>query len=220
MNSDHSNHSDDQLVAGVQVDAVDETTLSANSNPINTSRWAALAAAVLHAEGVSCGELGLRFVDLEAMAELNQIHMGESGPTDVLAFPIDAKPSKPLREHDWQAKHVQAAAVTTVVTAAADVGQALSGRIADSVTLLGDVVICPVYATQTLHQAQAHNPAAERSFDDEVALLVVHGVLHVLGYDHAHPDEASLMQAQQDRLLTAHHRQGYTTGRELLGCDG
>lgn len=65
--------------------------------------------------------------------------------------------------------------------------------------LLGDVVVCP---------AVARNYAAEhgRSVDDELALLVVHGVLHVLGHDHAEPDETLLMKSREQALLAAHHR--------------
>ena len=46
--------------------------------------------------------------------------------------------------------------------------------------LLGDVVICP-------DVARAQAPTHAGTLDDELALLVVHGVLHVLGHDHAEP---------------------------------
>ncbi len=45
------------------------------------------------------------------------------------------------------------------------------------------------------------------SLEDELALLVVHGVLHVLGYDHVNDTEAALMHAREQQLLSAHHRQ-------------
>jgi probable rRNA maturation factor len=66
--------------------------------------------------------------------------------------------------------------------------------------LLGDVVVCPAVAER---QAPAH----AGSYDDELALLVVHGVLHVLGHDHAEIDEAATMQARErELLLRFHHR--------------
>ena len=65
--------------------------------------------------------------------------------------------------------------------------------------LLGDVVICPAVA----RRYAATNGV---DFDDEVALLVVHGVLHVLGHDHAEPDETAGMKAREQALLAAHHR--------------
>jgi probable rRNA maturation factor len=64
--------------------------------------------------------------------------------------------------------------------------------------LLGDVVVCPDVARE---QAPEH----AGTLDDEVALLVVHGVLHVLGHDHAEPDETAVMRARELELLTAHH---------------
>jgi probable rRNA maturation factor len=42
------------------------------------------------------------------------------------------------------------------------------------------------------------------TFDDEIALLVVHGVLHVLGFDHAEADEAAVMRRRELELLEAH----------------
>jgi probable rRNA maturation factor len=60
--------------------------------------------------------------------------------------------------------------------------------------LLGDVVVCPAVAER---QAAEHSA----TYDDELALLVVHGVLHVLGHDHAEVDEAALMQARERELL-------------------
>ncbi len=67
--------------------------------------------------------------------------------------------------------------------------------------LLGDVVICPDVA---LAQYAEH----AGTFDDEIALLVVHGILHVLGHDHAEPDEAEIMRARELELLTALHWHG------------
>lgn len=63
-------------------------------------------------------------------------------------------------------------------------------------TLLGDVVVCPTVAAQ---QAPTH----AGTLDDELALLVVHGVLHVLGWDHATPVETVAMRARERELLTS-----------------
>ena len=67
--------------------------------------------------------------------------------------------------------------------------------------LLGDVVLCPAVAAR---QAPEH----AGTLDDELALLVVHGVLHVLGHDHAEPDQAERMRARERELLEAHHWDG------------
>ncbi len=61
-------------------------------------------------------------------------------------------------------------------------------------TMLGDIVLCPEFAAE---QAAA----AGHSLGHELALLTIHGVLHLLGYDHAEPDEEKEMIALQSRLL-------------------
>ena len=67
--------------------------------------------------------------------------------------------------------------------------------------LLGDVVICPSVAAEAA-------PTHAGTVDDELGLLVVHGCLHVMGYDHADPDEARVMRARELELLVAHHWHG------------
>ena len=62
------------------------------------------------------------------------------------------------------------------------------------VGILGDVIICPAVAAQQAEQAGHSAP-------DELALLLTHGVLHLLGYDHAEPEEHARMFALQDDLL-------------------
>ena len=54
--------------------------------------------------------------------------------------------------------------------------------------------------------AQAANHAG--TVDDELALLVVHGVLHVLGHDHAEAEERARMRAREIDLLQALHWNG------------
>ena len=52
------------------------------------------------------------------------------------------------------------------------------------------------------HQvAEQQAPAAGHERDDEMALLTVHGILHLLGYDHAEPEEHAEMFGIQGRLL-------------------
>jgi probable rRNA maturation factor len=62
--------------------------------------------------------------------------------------------------------------------------------------LLGDVVLCPSVA-----QAQAKQ--AGHSVADELRLLCTHGILHLLGYDHAEPEEHKEMFGLQDELLAS-----------------
>ena len=60
--------------------------------------------------------------------------------------------------------------------------------------LLGDVVLCPAVATEQAVQAG-------HSLDDELHLLTVHGILHLLGFDHAEPADERKMFTLQNELL-------------------
>jgi probable rRNA maturation factor len=64
--------------------------------------------------------------------------------------------------------------------------------------LLGDVVISPAVAA-----AQFADHAG--TFEDEIALLVVHGVLHILGHDHVDAEETEVMRDRERTLLVEHH---------------
>jgi probable rRNA maturation factor len=55
--------------------------------------------------------------------------------------------------------------------------------------ILGDMLLCPQYAS-----AQA--PSFSRTPDDEMRLLTIHGILHLLGYDHAEADEREMFTLQ------------------------
>ena len=121
-------------------------------------------------------ELSVLLVDEQVMADLHQRWMGEPGPADVLAFPMDEL--RPPQPGGTRAEHA----------AAADTP--------DAPGLLGDVVICPQVAGE-----QARN--AEHDVQDEISLLCTHGLLHLLGYDHADDDERATMFSLQDQLLAS-----------------
>jgi probable rRNA maturation factor len=72
---------------------------------------------------------------------------------------------------------------------------------ADVPVLLGDIVISPAVAAE---QCSTH----AGTFEDELALLVVHGVLHLVGYDHADPVATADMRRRELELLTEHHWSG------------
>jgi probable rRNA maturation factor len=72
--------------------------------------------------------------------------------------------------------------------------------------ILGDMLLCPQYAI-----AQA--PSFSRTPTDEMHLLTIHGILHLLGYDHAEPTEEQEMFGLQVRLLA--EWQGVKVGDEV-----
>jgi probable rRNA maturation factor len=143
---------------------------------VDEADLAALARHVLDDMGVHpLAELSVLLVDTPTMTGLHERWMGEPGPTDVLAFPMD----------ELRPPH-QAGART-------DRGPAAEPEPPPG--LLGDVVLCPPVAAD---QATA----AGHDLTAELELLTVHGILHLLGYDHADPDEHAAMFGLQDKLLT------------------
>ena len=153
---------------------------------VDLARWQQLAFDVLIDEGVrGLAELAVLFVSEREMAELNDSYMGKPGATDVLAFPIDAAEAEIVQHGQPPSRGPDRAPPDP----------------ADMPLLLGDVVICPAVAAR---QAPDH----AGTVDDELALLVVHGVLHVLGHDHAEAPERVAMQARELQLLEQHHWHG------------
>ena len=153
---------------------------------VDVARWRELTEAVLAAEGVRGNvELSLLFVEEDDIAALNEQFLGNAAPTDVLAFPIDA--------------------VDVDVMSSPTSGHSGPDRPppdpSDQPLLLGDVVVCPAVAAR---QAPEH----AGSVDDELALLVVHGILHVLGHDHAEPEEMAVMRRRELELLESLHWHG------------
>ncbi|WP_336250075.1 rRNA maturation RNase YbeY [Stomatohabitans albus] len=69
--------------------------------------------------------------------------------------------------------------------------------------LLGDIVLAPHYIAD---QASRHS----KSLEDEIAMLTVHGALHLLGYDHAEEEERKVMFALTDHLLTEWEAMAWT----------
>ena len=117
-------------------------------------------------------ELSVLLVDEAAMTKLHVDWMEEPGPTDVLSFPMD----------ELRPPSVGGGARGAGEDAGPEPG------------LLGDVVLCPQVAAVQARQAG-------HSAQEELELLCVHGILHLLGYDHADPEEEAEMFGLQAELL-------------------
>jgi len=109
-------------------------------------------------------ELCIKLVDEDTIAQLNERWMEKTGPTDVLAFPMDELRPGLVNEDPEEG-------------------------------VLGDLVVCPEVARRQAEEAG--HPVG-----DELELLTVHGILHLLGYDHAEPEEHKEMFDLQARLLS------------------
>ena len=108
-------------------------------------------------------ELCIKLVDEATIAELNEKWMEKTGPTDVLAFPMDELRPGLVNEDPEEG-------------------------------VLGDLVVCAAVAERQAAEAG-------HATQDEVEMLTVHGILHLLGYDHAEPDEHKEMFDLQAQLL-------------------
>jgi probable rRNA maturation factor len=152
-------------------------------HPVAVDRFSRLARSVLEAEGVTDDvEVSLLFVDEATIAALNERFLEKEGPTDVLAFPIEDEGDRSGRSPDEGGR-----------------GPASSETETDRPVLLGDVVVCPVVAARNAVDNGV-------TFDDEIALLVVHGILHLLGMEHDADADAERMERREQQLLDRFYR--------------
>lgn len=135
--------------------------------PVPADSLRRLAESVLAGEKLPPGtEVGIVLVGEEQMAGFNGRFLERTGPTDVLALPLeDLQPGRP--------------------PAAEPGGPPVN---------IGDIYICPRYVRD---QAARHGVP----FDAEMALMVVHGILHLLGYEHEDDEDAERMEARERALL-------------------
>ncbi len=142
---------------------------------IGTDRVRALVERALALEGVPDGaEVGVVFTDDATVHDLNRRYRGVDRPTDVLSFGM-SELARPAEQ--------EALPVPFVLPP-------------DAGLYLGEVIVSHDMA---LRQARAHG----REPAHELAHLVVHGILHLLGHDHAAPEEERRMRAREDEVLQA-----------------
>jgi probable rRNA maturation factor len=115
-----------------------------------------------------------------AMARLNRATFGRRGPTNVIAFPVDVEPAPSA---------VQLPPGTTSALGLAQVGSASGPP-----TLLGEVVIS---LETTRRQAREFGWPWRELLD----FYLIHGTLHLLGYDHEDPAAAATMNARAWELM-------------------
>jgi probable rRNA maturation factor len=144
--------------------------------------WSELARVAARALGAASpirpASLGLILADDEELASLNARHMGASGPTDVLSFPL--LPPSAFRGGDRPAFRLPPRTRPHLGDVVVSVGRAIAQAEAGAGGQTGDISWSPA---------------------DELRLLVTHGTLHVCGWDHAEPAEEARMRAFERRLL-------------------
>jgi probable rRNA maturation factor len=170
---------------------IDVTIRDGVRSPVaGTTLVEAIARALDAAGAPSPASIGLILADDRELAALNEAHLGHDGPTDVLSFPLLTPADFPTHE---------SAAVREPPPAGPTTGFALPpGRRRH----LGDIVVSVERAIeQAVGGRGGHTGDVRWSPADELRLLVVHGTLHVCGWDHAEPAEEAAMRALERRLL-------------------
>ena len=132
-------------------------------------------------------ECSVVLVDDAAMAELNHAYRGVTGPTDVLAFPMNEGRFRAT----WPSSRALRQAQSPELRGTRGRGTQVEGP-----DLLGDVVI----SAETAARQARHAAGGLRG---ELALLLVHGILHLVGYDHGPAAERRRMGQTQRIILEA-----------------
>ena len=117
-------------------------------------------------------ELGLVITNQERVQQLNRSYLGKDEPTDVLAFSMLPEPLATAESED-SSPFVQPP---------------------DGVLHLGEVIIS---YPQAVIQAKEHRHSVKR----EIAILITHGVLHLLGYEHDKPKLERQMKTREKEIL-------------------
>jgi probable rRNA maturation factor len=127
------------------------------------------------------GAIGVCFVTNVQIARWNRAYRGKKSPTDVLSFPANA-PQRARRKSKSRAK--PGAAPTR-----------RASRPSESLdSYLGDIAIAPAVARKNARRFG-------RAFSDEMRILILHGILHLLGYDHE--TDSGQMDRREARLRRA-----------------
>lgn len=150
------------------------------ADSVDVASLEAVAAAVLQRNGVISAALAIVITDDATVQTLNCDYRGVDTPTDVLSFAS--------QDDDETAD-------------AGELGELPPELAALLARSLGDVIIAYPYAAHQAHRFGV-TPAAE------LCLLVAHGVLHLLGYDHATPEEEAAMWMIQEEVLAGFGQQG------------
>jgi probable rRNA maturation factor len=158
--------------------------------PMPVARLGRAIGATLGAAGApGPASIGLILSDDAELAGLNATHMGKTGPTDVLSFPLLPATAFP--------PHLSGPASAGVAGPARGFILPPGRRVH-----LGDIVVSVERATeQAIEGRGGQTGDVHWSAADELRLLVTHGTLHVCGWDHAEPAEEAAMRALEGRLL-------------------
>jgi probable rRNA maturation factor len=163
-----------------------------------------LRAALLAGGAPEPAAVGLVLADDVELTRLNVAHMGRRGPTDVLSFPLLPPEAYPPHEGGPARPPVPGRAASAHDRAPRlDAGPAF--LLPPGARLhLGDIVVSVERAIEQAESGRGGQAGDLRwSPADELRLLIVHGALHLCGWDHAEPAEEAAMRALEATILGA-----------------
>ena len=158
-----------------------------------------LRAALLAGGAPEPAAVGLVLADNAELARLNAAHMGKRGPTDVLSVPL--LPPEAYPPHEGGPVRPPAPGRGSPAAPRPDAGPAF--LLPPGARLhLGDIVVSVERAIEQAEAGRGGQTGDVRwSPADELRLLVVHGGLHLCGWDHAAREEAAAMRALEVAIL-------------------
>jgi probable rRNA maturation factor len=164
-----------------------------------------LRAALLAGGAPEPAAVGLVLADDAELARLNVAHMGRLGPTDVLSFPL--LPPEAYPPHEGGPARPPTPGRSSRSSVIPDASRAF--LLPPGARLhLGDIVVSVERAIEQAEAGRGGQTGDVRwSPADELRLLVVHGGLHLCGWDHAEPVEEAAMRALEATILGAVRRQ-------------
>jgi probable rRNA maturation factor len=115
------------------------------------------------------------------IARWNRAYRGKSGPTDVLSFATNAPKTKRRHGRNGRVRNERVGNDDLLDAAAAN----------HSVQYIGDIAIAPAVAKRNASRFG-------RTFDAEMRILILHGILHLMGYDHEADD--GQMERRESKL--------------------
>ncbi len=144
------------------------------------SDWIAAVRALVGESGPADGALEVVLTDDAALSEQNQRYRDVDGPTDVLSFSY-------LEGHEDARERL----LRGEVPVATFLDDPVQG---EEVPLAGSILVSVPYVVR-------RGPVHQPDLESEMVFMVVHGLLHVLGYDHADDEQRAQMQAEEERSM-------------------
>jgi probable rRNA maturation factor len=136
--------------------------------------------------------LTIALVSDAQISRWNRAYRGKNRPTDVLSFPADVSQAEPPTTRKLRQRRPARATRATRLSGSRAASRVASASASENLPgYLGDIAIAPAVARRNAQRLG-------RAFDHEMRILILHGILHLLGYDHE--TDTGQMDRRENRL--------------------